>query len=231
MRMNAWLALPLALGMGSAQALSLINESFEGSWADLIGSQGWAVLNKSDSFNPAGTWVRGIGGALFDAQLGDRYATATFNSTLATDPTSTAKIENWLFTPSFSMAVAGHISFWVRTADAGYVDKLDVLLSSSGASLDTSSFTKIVQQINPQGSVDGVPQLWTQYTADFSAAGDGSTGRLAFVYKGDGASSNLVALDNVQVFNDVSAVPEPSTYGLMALGLAVVGFAARRRKA
>ena len=36
------------------------------------------------------------------------------------------------------------------------------------------------------------------------------------------------ALDNI---SDVSAVPEPSTYAMLGLGLALVGFAARRRAA
>lgn len=37
-------------------------------------------------------------------------------------------------------------------------------------------------------------------------------------------------LSNFRAFNSVSAVPEPATYGMMLLGLGLVGFAARRRR-
>ncbi|MNT52211.1 PEP-CTERM motif protein [compost metagenome] len=44
--------------------------------------------------------------------------------------------------------------------------------------------------------------------------------------------SNLPrGLSNFRAFNSVSAVPEPTTYGMLLLGLGLVGFAARRRRA
>ena len=45
----------------------------------------------------------------------------------------------------------------------------------------------------------------------------------------DGAFAGAVYWDNISY--EVSAVPEPETYALMALGLAATGFAARRRRA
>lgn len=41
---------------------------------------------------------------------------------------------------------------------------------------------------------------------------------------------NYIAFDNVTFGTDVPVVPEPSTYALMVLGLAGIGFVARRRK-
>ncbi|MGX9717271.1 PEP-CTERM sorting domain-containing protein [Janthinobacterium lividum] len=38
-------------------------------------------------------------------------------------------------------------------------------------------------------------------------------------------------LSNFRAYNSVSAVPEPATYGMLMLGLGLVGFVARRRRA
>jgi hypothetical protein len=38
-------------------------------------------------------------------------------------------------------------------------------------------------------------------------------------------------LSNFRAFSSVSAVPEPATYGMLMLGLGLVGFVARRRRA
>jgi hypothetical protein len=46
-----------------------------------------------------------------------------------------------------------------------------------------------------------------------------------------GGTANYIAYDDVTFGSITPGVPEPSTYALMALGLAAVGFLARRRKA
>lgn len=46
-----------------------------------------------------------------------------------------------------------------------------------------------------------------------------------------GGTANYIAYDDVTFGSITPGVPEPSTYALMALGLAGVGFMARRRKA
>jgi hypothetical protein len=66
-----------------------------------------------------------------------------------------------------------------------------------------------------------------------NTAGGGST----CDYKTNNSSSygdlsgSTAVYDHVAWINSVIAVPEPGTYGLMALGLAVIGVAARRRRA
>jgi hypothetical protein len=42
--------------------------------------------------------------------------------------------------------------------------------------------------------------------------------------------ANRIVFDDITFGSDVPAIPEPGTYALMALGLAGVGFAARRRR-
>ena len=46
-----------------------------------------------------------------------------------------------------------------------------------------------------------------------------------------GGTANLTGFDNVTFGSDVPVVPEPGSYALMALGLAGIGLASRRRKA
>ncbi len=64
---------------------------------------------------------------------------------------------------------------------------------------------------------------WTQITRTFTA---GSSNVLSFNALG-GADGAGAGIDNVSL---VAAVPEPETYGMMMLGLAMLGFASRRRK-
>lgn len=45
-----------------------------------------------------------------------------------------------------------------------------------------------------------------------------------------GGTANQTGFDNITFGSDVPVVPEPSTYALMAIGLAGIGLAARRRK-
>lgn len=53
-----------------------------------------------------------------------------------------------------------------------------------------------------------------------------TTGAYTLSFEGAGRDNIGMLLDNV----NVTAVPEPSTYALMALGLAAIGAAARRRR-
>jgi Trypsin/PEP-CTERM motif len=65
-------------------------------------------------------------------------------------------------------------------------------------------------------------RLTTPNSCDFGTANSSSWGDLM---------GSTAVFSHVTWINTVAAIPEPGTYGLMALGLAVVGVAARRRKA
>lgn len=194
--------------VASAQADVLFTEGFD----DLVGS-GWTLTNNSA---PAGnSWYQGVS-EIFASQAGSAgsYAQANWLSAL----NGTGSISNWLISPEITFNSASTLSFFVRTEDvSGYADKVNVYFSA-GASAATAGFTTLV------GSVTAETAGWTQYTVSLPTA---TTGRIAFEYALDSAdSANVIGIDTISV----SAVPEPSTYALMGLGVA--GLAAlRRRKA
>ena len=63
-------------------------------------------------------------------------------------------------------------------------------------------------------------------------------GELLFHWDAPLAANTLITISNLprglsnfRAYSSVSAVPEPATYGMLMLGLGLVGFAARRRRA
>jgi len=188
----------------AAQADTIYSEGFE----DLANS-GWILTNNS---SPAGTsWLQGAN-EIFTAQAGgeNSYALANYLSA-----NGSGSISNWLISPEITLAAGSTLSFYARTEDtAGYQDAFNVYFSAGSAST-TSSFTALATAVTAQNG-------WTLYTF---ALPDAATGRIAFEYSVANAdNANVLGIDSVQI----SAVPEPSTYGLMALGL--VGMAALRRR-
>lgn len=115
------------------------------------------------------------------------------------------------FAPVATVGVT-ELSFWGKRS-GGLFDL--VILTYS----DSSQENVIVNTI---GKGDG----WTyvNLTAELDA---GKSLSNFFIY---GTSPGPALLDDFML-NATPAVPEPSTYALMALGLGVIGFFARRRKA
>lgn len=71
---------------------------------------------------------------------------------------------------------------------------------------------------------------WNTYINQFNL----SAGNYTFLFREVGTQDGLgTSLDNVVLVasETTTAVPEPETYGMMMLGLAMLGFASRRRKA
>lgn len=182
---------------------------------DNLATSGWVTTNLS---SPAGaSWDQGLGSPSMVAQsgAGTSYAQATFLSAL----NGIGSVDNWLISPVITLGGSSTLTFYARTENqTGFADTFNVLFSA-GSSSATSSFTAVATSI--VASTAG----WTQYTINLPSA---ATGRIAFEYAvADAGNANALGIDTVAV-TTVSAVPEPATYGLMAMGL--MGLAMLRRR-
>jgi len=204
-------ALALALlAPGMAQAAvgtTVLDEGFD----DINVLEGWSQVNDSE---PQGQgWFQGNGG-LFPAQSGsaDSYIAANF---LSAD-NGAGNVDSWLISPLLNLTGTTVLSFFSRSAGTpGYSDQLEVRFDEGFGTFDTLLATV--------GGVDIYPTSWTAFTATLNLEG---SGRFAFRYLGDADALDYIGVDSVKV---LTAVPEPSSWLMIAIGLAGVG--ALRRKA
>lgn len=191
-----------------AQAVPLLTEGFDDVAG--LGAAGWTLQNVS---SPGTDWFQGDNTSAFAAQAGpaNSYIASNF---LAAGPAG--DIFNDLITPLFSLESAVRLTFWARgVTDPGFFDTFRVLVGSSVTG------TQIVQ------GTTVATGAWTEYTVNFAAQGTGAVGQFAFEYFGDGSTSNYIGIDSVSVVT----VPEPSTYALLAFGLAGLALIRRRQRA
>lgn len=202
---------------GSANAvakpgLQVLDEGFD----DVPALPGWTFANNSV---PAGnSWFQG-NAAIFGAQSGaaDSYAAASYLGAEA----GLGVVDNWLITPVLSLTGITNLSFWTRNeALAGFNDVLEVRFAS-GSEGGTTSFTTLLGTI---GGESGYPADWTQWSGNLNVEGEG---RFAFRYVGAADTLNYIGLDTVRV---VTAVPEPSAFAMLALGLGAFGVMRRKSK-
>jgi hypothetical protein len=221
---TAVLALALSLGAGGSAADSL-TENFEAGVP-----AGWTVQNLSQ---PPGTmgWFQG-NESVFPAQQGSpsSYLAANFAS-----GASVSDISTWLILPTSTYRNGDTLSFFTRTAAfSEWPDRLEVRFSNVGGTdvgstaQSVGTFSTLLISINPTLAVGGYPENWTRYSAGLSGLAGPTTGAFAFRYTVSeggiaGVNSNYIGLDTVQI----GAVPEPSPYVMMALGL--VGLMRKRK--
>lgn len=201
----------LAPGAAGAAGIEVLNEGFE----DVASLPGWTLVNNSV---PAGiTWFQG-NPDVFGAQSGaaNAYAAASFMGAA----NGQGVVDNWLITPLLSLSGLTNLSFYTaHEAMPGSADYLEVRWAP-GSGGGTGSFTTLLTTFGGAGA--GYPTDWTQWSAGLNLQGKG---RFAFRYVGNADSLNYIGLDTVRV---VTAVPEPSLYMMLALGLGALSFMRRK---
>jgi hypothetical protein len=208
----------------AAHAVTILSESFD-DVSSLFGA-GWVATNNSVPFGASG-WFQGVED-IFPAQsgAGASYVAANFEST-----DFGGNISNWLLTPTLLLHNGDAISFYTRSAGS-VPDRLEVRLSTSADSIDVGffddslgDFTTLLLTVNP--ALDSsYPSDWTQFVVSISGLSGPSLGRLGFRYFVPNTSVNgdYIGIDTLSV----SSVPEPSTAGLLGLGvLALVALRSR----
>jgi hypothetical protein len=224
-----------------AQAQSF-GEGFNGT--DL--PSGWVTTNLSTRNSSGLPWGVGAGITDPDGNIvvgpyeGDAFAVVNFTSI----GSGSGTISNWLISPELTHIANGDtFSFYTTTvADSPFPDRLELRLSTAGASTNVGTsttsvgdFTTVLASVNPALSVGGYPEDWSLVTATVSGLAAPVDGRIAFRYfvtsgGPTGDNSNVIGVDD---FNYVTAaVPEPATWAMAVVGLAGVAAVARRgRKA
>lgn len=200
------LAMLAAASTASAQQVS---ESFDD--ITTLGSRGWSLQNVSSPVGSTG-WFQGnptSAGGPFDAHSGaaNAYIAANFNNT-----GNTGTISNWLVSPVVKVANGATLSFWTRkVAPDNYPDRLEVRLSTNGASTNVGStatgvgdFTTLLVSVNPTLVTGVYPTTWTKYTVTISGLSGVVSGRIAWRYYVTGAglsgtNSDYIGIDDIVI--------------------------------
>jgi hypothetical protein len=194
----------LAAPLASAAGTVILNEKFN----DISALPGCVLANQSTT---AGlSWFQGNPG-VFGAQGGPAGSYIAANYLSADQGGGT--IDNWLITPLLSLGGATQLTFFTRAeALPGFNDMLELRFSASGGT-NVSGFSTLLATIR---GPNAYPDQWQQFTANLNFAGDG---RFAFRHVGDAAVANYIGIDTVRV---MTAVPEPTGYLMLAVGVAVL---------
>src|SRR6056297_2374477 len=167
---------------------------------------GWALQNNTEPLGATG-WFQG-NPVVFPSQAGadTSYVAANFQN-----GSGTATISNWLLTPEVDLENGVAMTFFARSADSIFPDRLQVRLSTSGASTnvgsgatDVGDFTELLLDINPMYEEGVFLNEWTQYTVTVSGLSEPVTGRFAFRYFVEdggttGNNSDFIGIDEVSI--------------------------------
>jgi hypothetical protein len=201
----------LVPAVSQAGGVEVLNEGFNNAG----NLPGWTQVNNSNPVGEVG-WFRG-NKAVFSAQSGGpgSYVAANFLGAA----NGMGSVDNWLITPTLDLSGTSTLSFFTRAAnDPGFSDLLEIRFAS-GTGTGTDAFSTLLATI---GGSSAYPTTWQEFSASVNVDGPG---RFAFRYVGDASTLNYIGLDTVRV---VSAVPEPSVYLSLVMGLGALSLLRRR---
>ena len=207
-----------ALAISTASMADVVlSEGFD-SVGGLAGA-GWVQVNSST--NASNPFFQGNPG-IFPSAAGaaDSYVGADFLSGFGT-------ISNWLITPVLEFGSRLHVEFMVRVAGAGFLDGLEVRMSTNGASTNVGSGAFAAGDFSTLLGFyySDTDNGWQAQHYGFEGLTPGTQGRLAFRYfvADTNTGGNYLGIDSLTV-----TVPEPTTLALA--GLALAGLALSRRR-
>jgi len=206
--------------------ITVFSEGFDGA----IPPAGWPTQNLSSPLGVT-TWTQGGPLGVFPPQSGAGFASANFNNTAGT-----GTISNWMFTPNVTLKNGDVFRFWTRTTTGQFPDRLQVRMSTNGASVNVGAtatsvgdFTTVLQDINPTYTTTGYPTAWTQFTSTLSGLpAAGISGRLAFRYFVEnggplGANSDFIGIDNANYTTSGILTPTTCTGSTVNLKVDITG--------
>lgn len=207
-----------AITFACSQALAgtMISEGFDNTTT--LAGKGWFQTNLSSPVGPSG-WFQGNPSA-FAANVG------AANSYIAANYLNGAEfaggtIDNWLMTPTLPLASGVTMSFDLRLLGEGYLDTVEVWVSTNGSSTNVADFTQLASY---SSSAD---TGWLGKSITLQSVNGITNGRLAFRYVAANTNTdgNYVGIDSVLV------VPEPTSLALVGLALVAATAASRRKSA
>lgn len=206
---------PARVEPAAVPLVDTLEEGFE----DVTGlpGQGWAIVNNSSPIG-SNSWFQG-NPDVFPSHVGEPADYAAVN--WASGGGTIAYLSNWLLTPEVTVADGAELTFWTRgPVGSAFADRLEVRLSTSGASTDVGTtttsvgdFDTLLLTINEDLDPPAYPQAWTEYTVTISGVAEPTTGRLAFRYHvpdggPSGVNSNFIGIDTLS-YTSPSEPPEP----------------------